>query len=71
MFMFANAARDKTAAFDSETFGCWGGGVGLEFGNVYLDFAGGVDCFAHFFHPVTFNGEKFFYFKISIYEKLC
>ncbi|MCF8052968.1 MAG: DUF169 domain-containing protein [Desulfobacterales bacterium] len=48
MFMFANAARGKTAAFDAETYGCWGGGVGLGFGNAYLDFPGGVDCFAHF-----------------------
>jgi len=48
MFMFANAARGKTAVFDAETYGCWGGGVGLGFGNAYLDFPGGVDCFAHF-----------------------
>ncbi|BBO77521.1 hypothetical protein DSCW_49380 [Desulfosarcina widdelii] len=48
MFMFANAARGKTAAFDAGTYGCWGGGVGLGFGNTYLDFPGGVDCFAHF-----------------------
>lgn len=48
MFMFANAAKGKTAAFDAETYGCWGGGVGLGFGNAYLDFPGGVDCFAHF-----------------------
>ncbi len=48
MFMFANAARGKTAAFDKSTYGCWGGGVGLGFGNVYLQFPGGVDCFAHF-----------------------
>jgi uncharacterized protein (DUF169 family) len=25
MFMFANAARGKTAAFDAETYGCWVG----------------------------------------------
>ncbi|MDY6903306.1 MAG: DUF169 domain-containing protein [Thermodesulfobacteriota bacterium] len=48
MFMFANAAKGKTAAFDTETYGCWGGGVGLGFGNAYLDFPGGVDCFSHF-----------------------
>jgi len=48
MFMFANAARGKTAAFDAKTYGCWGGGVGLGFGNAYLDFPGGVDCFAYF-----------------------
>ena len=48
MFMFANAARGKTAAFDAQTYGCWGGGVGLGFGNAYQAFPGGVDCFAHF-----------------------
>lgn len=48
MFMFANAARGKTAAFDAQTYGCWGGGVGLGFGNAYLQFPGGVDCFSHF-----------------------
>lgn len=48
MFMFANACRGKTAAFDAETYGCWGGGVGLGFGNAYEAFPGGVDCFTHF-----------------------
>ncbi len=48
MFMFANAAKGKTAAFDRHTYGCWGGGVGLGFGNAYEHFPGGVDCFAHF-----------------------
>jgi hypothetical protein len=48
MFMFANAAKGKTAAFDAKTYGCWGGGVGLGFGNAYVDFPGGVDCFTHF-----------------------
>jgi uncharacterized protein (DUF169 family) len=48
MFMFANAARGKTAAFDRDTYGCWGGGVGLGFGNAYLEFPGGVECFAYF-----------------------
>lgn len=48
MFMFANAARGKTAVFDKETYGCWGGGVGLGFGNAYQQFPGGEECFAHF-----------------------
>ncbi|HBD08914.1 MAG TPA: hypothetical protein DCZ69_11695 [Syntrophobacteraceae bacterium] len=48
MFLFANAARGKTAVFDRETYGCWGGGVGLGFGNVYRQFPGGLECFAHF-----------------------
>jgi hypothetical protein len=32
------AARGKVAAFDRETYGCWGGGVGLGFGNRYEAF---------------------------------
>ncbi len=48
MFMFANAAKGKTAAFDNKSYGCWGGGVGLGFGNAYRQFPGGEDCFAHF-----------------------
>lgn len=48
MSMFANAAKGKTAVFDAETYGCWGGGVGLGFGNAYKVFPGGEDCFAHF-----------------------
>lgn len=48
MFMFANAAKGRTAAFDRETYGCWGGGVGLGFGNTYLRFPGGIGCFARF-----------------------
>ncbi|MFO7706882.1 MAG: DUF169 domain-containing protein [Desulfobacterales bacterium] len=58
MFMFANAARGKTAAFDAETYGCWGGGVGLGFGNTYLSFPGGVDCFAHFLSSGNIQWEK-------------
>lgn len=58
MFMFANAAKGKTAAFDAETYGCWGGGVGLGFGNAYLQFPGGVDCFAHFLSSGNMQWEK-------------
>ena len=34
MAMFAQAAMGKTVAFDSETYGCLGGGGGLGFGNL-------------------------------------
>ena len=49
MMLFAQtAARGKTAVFDRETFGCFGGGVGLGFGNQYENFDGGMDGFCHF-----------------------
>ncbi|MFP4445372.1 MAG: DUF169 domain-containing protein [Desulfosudaceae bacterium] len=58
MFMFANAARGKTAAFDARTYGCWGGGVGLGFGNAYEYFPGGVDCFTRFLSSGNKHWEK-------------
>jgi hypothetical protein len=42
------ASRGKTGVFDRETYGCWGGGVGLGFGNCYETFPGGVDGFLGF-----------------------
>ena len=44
----ASAARGRTAVFSRETSGCWGGGVGLGFGNRYLSFPGGIECFSYF-----------------------
>lgn len=43
--MLTAAAKGKTAVFSRKTFGCGGGGVGLGFGNQYLDFPGGIDYF--------------------------
>jgi uncharacterized protein (DUF169 family) len=48
MWMLAGAAKGKTAVFSEETYGCWGGGVGLGFGNQYLKFPGGTACFNYF-----------------------
>jgi hypothetical protein len=49
MMMFATVAtQGRCAAFDRKTYGCWGGGVGLGFGNTYLTFPGGEECFARF-----------------------
>ena len=48
MFMLAAAARGQEAVFDRTTYGCWGGGVGLGFGNTYEAFPGGVDGFCYF-----------------------
>ena len=48
MFMLAAVVRGETAVFDRRTFGCFGGGVGLGFGNQYENFPGGVECFKYF-----------------------
>ena len=48
MFHLAAAARGRTAVIGRDSFGCPGGGVGLGFGNRYLDFPGGVDSFYRF-----------------------
>jgi hypothetical protein len=47
--LFAAAAtRGVTGVFDRQTYGCWGGGVGLGFGNQYENFPGGTECFCKF-----------------------
>ncbi|KAA0891786.1 DUF169 domain-containing protein [Oryzomonas rubra] len=48
MFMFASAARGKTAVFDRESYACPGGGIGLGFGNAYEKFPGGLPGFCRF-----------------------
>ena len=40
------AERGRPAAFDQETYGCWGGGVGLGFGNCYERFPAASPAFA-------------------------
>lgn len=42
------ATKGKVVAFDRNTYGCWGGGVGLGFGNQYQSFPGGVEGFCRF-----------------------
>lgn len=46
--MAAVAAKGRTGVFDRETYGCWGGGVGLGFGNRYESFPGGLEGFYGF-----------------------
>jgi uncharacterized protein (DUF169 family) len=48
LFLLAAAAKGKTAAAGRTTFGCWGGGVGLGFGDQYKNFPGGEECFCRF-----------------------
>ncbi len=48
LFLLATAAKGKTAVASRETFGCFGGGVGLGFGDQYKHFPGGEECFCRF-----------------------
>jgi hypothetical protein len=57
--LFAAAAtRRITGAFDRENYGCWGGGVGLGFGNRYESFPGGAECFCKFLSTGNEDSEK-------------
>ena len=48
MWLLASAAKGRAAAADRATFGCIGGGTGLGFGNRYVDWPGGIECFHRF-----------------------
>jgi len=48
MWLIVHAAKGKPAVADKKTFGCFGGGVGLGFGNQYKNFPGGEEGFCHF-----------------------
>ncbi len=48
MWLIANAAKGKTSVCGKTTFGCWGGGVGMGFGNRYKAFPGGEEGFCRF-----------------------
>ncbi len=48
MWLIASAAKGKAAACDVKTFGCFGAGVGMGFGNQYQNFPGGEEGFCHF-----------------------
>jgi hypothetical protein len=54
----AAASHGITGAFDRQTFGCWGGGVGLGFGNQYESFPGGMDCFCRFLSTGNEESEQ-------------
>ena len=57
MWLAAHAAKGKTAVADIKTFGCFGGGVGLGFGNQYKNFPGGEEGFGHFLSDGNANRE--------------
>ena len=57
-FFAAAATKGISGAFDRKTFGCWGGGVGLGFGNQYESFPGGLDCFCRFLSTGNEDSEQ-------------
>ncbi|HCX90626.1 MAG: hypothetical protein COW04_02675 [Deltaproteobacteria bacterium CG12_big_fil_rev_8_21_14_0_65_43_10] len=56
-FLLCSAAKGRVAAADRETFGCIGGGVGLGFGNQYLNFPGGIEYYISTGNPEFCNTE--------------
>jgi hypothetical protein len=48
MWLAASAAKGWPAACDAKTFGCFGGGVGMGFGDRYKSFPGSEEGFCHF-----------------------
>jgi uncharacterized protein (DUF169 family) len=58
MFLLASAAKGKVTAASRQTYGCPGGGVGLGFGNRYVDFPGGEEAFHYFLSQGTESWEE-------------
>ncbi|MFA5516010.1 MAG: DUF169 domain-containing protein [Desulfuromonadales bacterium] len=48
LWLAASAAKGKAAVCDRQTFGCFGGGVGMGFGECYKNFPGGEESFCRF-----------------------
>lgn len=48
MWLVAVATKGRPAVAGRKTFGCFGGGVGLGFGNQYKNFPGGEEGFCRF-----------------------
>jgi len=53
----AAATKGKRAVFDRQTYGCFGGGFGLGFGNTYKDFPGASRGSAIFSPAATRGGS--------------
>jgi len=54
----AAATKGRTAVFDRETYGCFGGGIGLGFGNTYTKFPGGEEGFCNFLSSGNEGSEQ-------------
>jgi hypothetical protein len=48
IWLLAGAFRGKAAVVDESTYGCYGGGTGLGFGDQYQAWPGGIECFYGF-----------------------
>ena len=58
MFSLAGVVKGRTAVFSRQSYGCWGGGVGLGFGNKYQEFPGGQECFYSFLSSGNKSSEQ-------------
>jgi len=68
MVLFAQAAaKGRSAAFDRENFGCFGGGAGLGFGRQYENFPfGGIETFKYFL-STGLEGQQ----RDDLVKKIC
>ena len=58
LWLVAAAAKGQVTACDRQTFGCHGGGTGVGFGDQYVNFPGGVDCFCRFLSNGNAGSEQ-------------
>jgi uncharacterized protein (DUF169 family) len=58
LWLMASAAKGKISACSRETFGCFGGGTGVGFGDQYVNFPGGVECFCRFLSSGNAGDEQ-------------
>jgi uncharacterized protein (DUF169 family) len=58
MWLAASAAKGRAGVCDRETFGCFGGGVGLGFGDCYKHFPGGYEGFCRFLSTGNDDSEE-------------
>jgi uncharacterized protein (DUF169 family) len=68
MVLFAQtAAKGRSAAFDRENFGCFGGGAGLGLGRHYENFPfGGIETFKYFL-STGLEGQQ----RDDLVKKIC